>query len=465
MKRALWIIGLSQSAIGGVILTGLLGLVASADLIMAPPDATPAASVAAQPAPVHDAGKPTVAVVLGDTRTEATDFLGPYAMFAESQAYNVYAVAGSHGPRTLAGGVEVIPQLTFTELAARVPAGPDVIVVPAITNINSRQNAPVVDWLRGHRHGATLFSWCVGAEVLAASGLVDGRPVATHWSEIDRLEQAYPATEWRRGVRYVDDGDLLTTGGITAGVDATLHFLASRNSPAVANRVADAMHYPDSPFVDDPRAAQYTTEPVDGALYLNLGFNWPKPEAAVWLYDGVGEIDLAAVVEAFGVTSTYATFTFAAEATVTSEHGLQLVPRRRPDPGMSVDRVLVPGGEGSWAAASRIPGELLGDRPATVLEDPHAPGYAFASALEELATSSDVLIAEHAARQLEVRIPLRLLGPRWPVKPVVIAVLAALVGSFLLWVTVRFARRLGGWLGRATRPGGRRRAAGGPAVT
>ena len=82
MKRALWIIGLSLSALVGVILTGLLGLVASADLIMAPPGATPAASVASQPAPVHDAGKPTVAVVLGDTRTEATDFLGPYAMFA-----------------------------------------------------------------------------------------------------------------------------------------------------------------------------------------------------------------------------------------------------------------------------------------------------------------------------------------------------------------------------------------------
>ena len=150
MQRARWIIGLSVSALLGVALTGLVGLVGSATLIMAPPDAAQVAQVVAAPTPRHDPSKRTVAVVLGNTRTEATDFLAPYAMFAESDVYNVYAVADSRQIRTLAGGVDIVPQITFAELATRVPAGPDVIVVPAIEDIRSPGNAPVLDWLRRH---------------------------------------------------------------------------------------------------------------------------------------------------------------------------------------------------------------------------------------------------------------------------------------------------------------------------
>jgi AraC family transcriptional activator FtrA len=125
MKRTLWVIGLSLSAFVGIFLTGLIGLLASASHIMASPDAAEVAAVAPAQAPRHDPTKPTVAVVLGDTRTEATDFLAPYAMFAASGAYNVYAVADSPAVRTLAGGVDVVPQLTFAELDARTGGGPD----------------------------------------------------------------------------------------------------------------------------------------------------------------------------------------------------------------------------------------------------------------------------------------------------------------------------------------------------
>ena len=443
MKRALWVIGLSLSALVGIVLTGVIGFVASASLIMASPDAAQAARVAPAPAPQHDPTKPTVAVVLGDTRTEATDFLAPYAMFVASGAYNVYAVADTRAVRTLAGGVDVIPQLTFAELDARTGGRPDVILVPAIKDIVSPRNVHLLDWLRAHREGGTLFSWCVGAEVLAASGLIDGRPVTTHWSDIDGLEHAYPAVEWQRGLRYVDEGDLVTTGGITAGVDATLHFLATRNGQAVADRVAAAMHYPASPFVDDPRAEQYTFGPVDAAVYLNLAFNWPKPTAGIWLYDGVGEFDLAAAVEAFGVTSANLTTTVGSGVSVMSQHGLQLVPRRDPDALGSVDRMLVPGGDGAAAAAAHIPTGLIpAGRQATVLEDPKAQAYAFTHALEALASSDDVLIAQYDARQLEVRAPLELVGRAWNVKVLIMPLLASLAGILAFLAVVALASRL-----------------------
>src|SRR5919202_6460769 len=196
--------------------------------------------------------------------------VSPYAMFAASGAYNVYAVAESRAVRTLAGGVDVVPQFSFSELAAQLHRSPDIIVVPAMTAIGSPENVAVLDWLRRNGHDQTLlFSWCAGAEVLAESGLIDGKTVTTHWGDINGFERAYPAVRWQRGQRYIDSGSLLTTGGITGGVDATLHLLARRNRPDVADKVAQGVHYPASPFVTNPHMPQYTLKLVDSTIVLN----------------------------------------------------------------------------------------------------------------------------------------------------------------------------------------------------
>lgn len=456
MKKALWIIGYALSALLAVALVGAVGLVRSSGLIMASPRPAQVAAVVPRPVPDQDDGKPTVAVLLGNTRTEATDFLAPYAMFTESGAYNVYAVAESRAVRTLAGGVDVVPQLSFAELATRLGRSPDIIVVPAILQIGSPENAPVLDWLRRNRgERTTLFSWCVGAEVLAASGLIDGQAVTTHWGDIGKLERAYPAVTWRRGVRYVDSGNLLTTGGITAGVDATLHLLATRNGQDVADRVARAMHYPASPFVESPQTVQYTFEPVDSAVFLNLAFNWPKRQAAVWLYDGVGEVDLAAAIETYQLPSVYQATTAAVAPAVVTQHGLQLVPRGRAGDLRVMARVLVPGGDGATAAAARLTDTLTDTGVGiTLLQDDQAPTYAFTLALQDLAATHDVLTAAYAARQLEVRSPLLLTGPRWSPHLLAIPMIAAFGGCAALWGLARLGRCGGEFLRRRARPGG-----------
>jgi AraC family transcriptional activator FtrA len=446
MKRFLWIGGYALVALMSIALVGLIGLVNSAGLVMAAPRADTIAAVAPAPAADHDPGKPTVAILLGNTRTEATDFLAPYAMFAESGEYNVYAVAESRSVRTLAGGVDVVPQLSFAELAARLGRSPDIIVVPAIKDVEAPGNAAVLNWLRQHAGDETLlFSWCAGAEVLAASGMIDGRTVTTHWGDIDRLEQAYPAVTWQRGERYVEGANLLTTGGITSGVDATLHLLAIRNGQDVADRVARALHRPASPYIDHPGMTQYTFEPVDTTVVLNMAFSWPKRQAAVWLYDGVGEVDLAAVVEAYGLTSTSRTTTVSMAPTVVSRHGLQIVPRRQAGDLAAVDRVLVPGGDGASAAARRVPDALIrAGGQVTVLQDDQTPTDAFTLALQDLAATHDVLTAEYAARQLEVRSTLQLAGPRWPLHLLVIPALSGIGGGVALRALIRLAWRIRG---------------------
>src|SRR6185295_19176680 len=102
---------------------GYVGLTKSMALIVSRPANTTISPGAKLPEPVYDPRKPTVAILLGNTATESTDFLGPYAMFAEAGIYKVYAVAASRDLRTLAGGLDVVPQLTFAELAQKLRKG------------------------------------------------------------------------------------------------------------------------------------------------------------------------------------------------------------------------------------------------------------------------------------------------------------------------------------------------------
>ena len=135
MKKAAWIIGYTLAALLAVALAGTFGIIKSGNFTAAPLPEALAAAVVPGPAPSYDGGKPTVAVLLGNTPTEATDFLVPYAMFVESGAYNVYAVAETRAVRTLAGGVDVVPQVSFAELTAKLHGSPDIIVVPAMLNV------------------------------------------------------------------------------------------------------------------------------------------------------------------------------------------------------------------------------------------------------------------------------------------------------------------------------------------
>jgi AraC family transcriptional regulator, transcriptional activator FtrA len=190
-NATLWLTGCALSFGLSVSLTSYIGITKSMRVMMATAPGALASTVVPLPAPNHDARKPTVAILLGNTFSEPTDVLGPYAIFAESGEYNVYTVAASRTVRTLTGGLDVVPHLSFDELAARLHGDPDTVVVPQIVDIRSSLNAPVVAWVRRQARGhALLFSWCTGAEVLAESGALDGKAATAHWGDIDRLERA-----------------------------------------------------------------------------------------------------------------------------------------------------------------------------------------------------------------------------------------------------------------------------------
>jgi transcriptional regulator GlxA family with amidase domain len=105
-------------------------------------------------------------------------------------------------------------------------------------------------WVRGQRAAVRLMtSVCTGALVYAAAGLLTGRPAITHWENVDLLAQLDPSIVLRPEARFVDDGDLITSAGVSAGIDMALHLVARLVGRERAREVRRAIQYDPQPPV------------------------------------------------------------------------------------------------------------------------------------------------------------------------------------------------------------------------
>lgn len=114
--------------------------------------------------------------------------------------------------------------------------GAGTVIVPGYDDIDAPPPAEVVAALRAaHAGGARIVSICTGAFALAAAGLLDGRPATTHWQRTAALRARYPRVRVLPNRLYVDDGDILTSAGVTAGLDLCLHLIRADEGAAAAN--------------------------------------------------------------------------------------------------------------------------------------------------------------------------------------------------------------------------------------
>ena len=162
------------------------------------------------------------------------------------------------------------PVQTDADFAIQVENGPealataDTVVIPA-----SYELGPVFEQgvltpeltaaLTHIRDGTRLASICTGVYVLAAAGRLDGRPATTHWADAERLQRLFPRIEVDPDVLFIDDGDVLTSAGVAAGIDLCLHMVRRDHGTAVANDVARRTVVP--PHRDGGQA-QYIQRPV-----------------------------------------------------------------------------------------------------------------------------------------------------------------------------------------------------------
>jgi transcriptional regulator GlxA family with amidase domain len=145
-------------------------------------------------------------------------------------------------------GLDDLPVPTTNGFGMVPAAGPealaeaDTVVIPG-TRFPSARNDGVLTpaasaALAAIRPGTRMVSICTGAFVLAAAGLLDGRPATTHWKFSDDLRRLHPRMKVDENVLFVDDGDVLTSAGLAAGIDLCLHVIRSDHGAQVANAVA-----------------------------------------------------------------------------------------------------------------------------------------------------------------------------------------------------------------------------------
>ena len=185
---------------------------------------------------------------------EVLDFAGPFEVFSrtrltpglesrrseESAPFNVFTVAPRPGFVIATGGLRIVPHCDF----ATAPAI-DVLVVPG--GFGTRpllQDAEVLAWIK--RTAATaqrVTSVCTGALLLAQAGLLAGRRATTHWSSLDRLAGLDATITVDGGQRVVDDG-VITSAGVSAGIDMALAVVAAHCGREVADETALYIEYP-----------------------------------------------------------------------------------------------------------------------------------------------------------------------------------------------------------------------------
>lgn len=193
----------------------------------------------------------TIGILLFDD-VEELDAVGPWEVLSywtrrsPEDGYRVVTFSESGGPVTCAKGLTISPQHSDTDVPDL-----DVLVYPGGRGTRRHLEEPAqLDWVRAQRERVPLMaSVCTGSLVYAAAGLLHGRPATTHWAALDLLAELDPTIELRPADRFVDDGDVISAAGVSAGIDMALHLVDRLAGRERAREVRRGIQYDPQPPV------------------------------------------------------------------------------------------------------------------------------------------------------------------------------------------------------------------------
>ncbi|HEX3949501.1 MAG TPA: DJ-1/PfpI family protein [Steroidobacteraceae bacterium] len=170
------------------------------------------------------------------------DFCGPWEVFQDTNKpgtrealFDLYTVAETTNPIRASAGLHIIPDYTFESAPA-----PKLAVIPA----QRGQTPAMLDYIRRITKSTDLtMSICTGMQVLADTGLLTGKAATTHHNAYARLSEKYPNIQMKRGARFVEDGNLASSGGLSSGIDLALHVVERYFGREVATATAYRMEY------------------------------------------------------------------------------------------------------------------------------------------------------------------------------------------------------------------------------
>jgi len=169
---------------------------------------------------------------------EVLDFAGPMEVFAYA-GFKVFTVSRKKEPIMTQGILKIMPDYSIEDAP---PA--DILAFFGGNAGPPSKDSAVLGWIRGRKAStAYFFSVCTGAFILGRAGLLDNLTATTFHASIESLRKALPATRVLSNVRFVDNGKVITTAGISAGIDGALHLVAKLKGEEMAREVATYMEY------------------------------------------------------------------------------------------------------------------------------------------------------------------------------------------------------------------------------
>lgn len=268
--------------------------------------------------------RPLIVVVAENRGAETTDFAVPYGVLKDAGIADVRSVSTGPGPVQLRPSLKIMADQTLSQFDTAEPAGADIVIVPAQV---APKDPVLTAWIRAQAaKGATIVSVCEGSRVLASAGLLKDKRAATHWSSLKDLTKAYPETTWVRDQRYVQDGKIISTTGVTASIPMSLALVEAIGGKAVAQATATRLGV--KSWGTAHRTADFGLETRDIATALgSMAAVWTHETLEVPISDGVDEVALALRADAWGRSyRTKVVTTGVGMAPVRSRHGLTLVP-------------------------------------------------------------------------------------------------------------------------------------------
>ena len=184
-------------------------------------------------------------------QVEVLDFSGPFEVFSTASRvraridpdlpdlFNVFTIGEEITPVFARGGLQIVPKYNISN-HPRI----NLLIIPGGIVADELKKENVISWIVASSDIADITaSVCTGAFLLARAGLLKSKAATTHWEDINDLRSMFPDIEIKKDVRWVDEGNVVTAAGISAGIDMSLHLVARAANKDLADRTAKQMEF------------------------------------------------------------------------------------------------------------------------------------------------------------------------------------------------------------------------------
>ena len=278
--------------------------------------------------------RPIVALLGHNASTELADYITPHGVLARADVAEVVSVSTGASLITTQP-LKIEAQLNTKQFDDRYAEGADYVIVPAIFQGNDEPD--LLEWISDQAgKGATLVSICLGAHVVANTGLMDGHRATSHFSSEDKRAQIYPQVRWQKNTRWVADGKIVSSAGISAAIPisiALVEAIAGHERAAAVAQELGVTSWSSKHDSDVFRARPDEERPnMDASTKITLG---------IPLTEGMDEIALGLTADAYNLSNLVKVQAIAGTLDpVTTLSGLRIVPERTVSGPEQVDRVL-----------------------------------------------------------------------------------------------------------------------------